>query len=63
MCQLSRHAIERQKTLQLHKNLTLITYRVQTALHGVQSDFQAFHAEIKQVDKPHVRTAHKTYTH
>ncbi|KAF1950917.1 hypothetical protein CC80DRAFT_576301, partial [Byssothecium circinans] len=27
MCQLSRHAIEREKTIQLHKNLTLVTFR------------------------------------
>jgi hypothetical protein len=49
MCQLSRHAIEREKTLQLHKNLTHVTFRVQAALRGVQHDFQAFQADFKQV--------------
>jgi hypothetical protein len=47
MCQLSRHAIEREKTLQLHKNLTHITFRVQASLHNVQSNFEAFQTEFK----------------
>jgi predicted nucleic acid-binding Zn-ribbon protein len=48
MCQLSRHAIEREKTLQLHKNLTHVTFRVQAALRGVQSEFEAFQERYKQ---------------
>ena len=48
MCQLSRHAIERERTLQLHKNLTHVTFRLHAALRGVQNDFEAFHAKFKQ---------------
>lgn len=48
MCQLSRHAIEREKTLQLHKNLTHVTFRVQASLRRIQLDFEAFQSEFKQ---------------
>ncbi|KAF2642522.1 hypothetical protein P280DRAFT_467864 [Massarina eburnea CBS 473.64] len=47
MCQLSRHAIEREKTIQLHKNLTLVTFRLQSSLYGVEAQLRAAQAELK----------------
>jgi hypothetical protein len=48
MCQLSRHAIEREKTIQLHKNLTLVTFRLQSSLHNVDAQMRAVQAELKE---------------
>ncbi|PVI05097.1 hypothetical protein DM02DRAFT_499962, partial [Periconia macrospinosa] len=48
MCQLSRHAIEREKTIQLHKNLTLVTFRLHSSLQGVETQMRAIQTELKQ---------------
>ncbi|KAF2689827.1 hypothetical protein K458DRAFT_275408, partial [Lentithecium fluviatile CBS 122367] len=48
MCQLSRHAIEREKTLQLHKNLTHITFRVQVAMRSFKQFAEDARREAQQ---------------
>lgn len=48
MCQLSRHAIEREKTIQLHKNLTYVTFRLHSSLHGVETQMKAIQTELRE---------------
>ncbi|CAI6320531.1 unnamed protein product [Periconia digitata] len=48
MCQLSRHAIEREKTIQLHKNLTMVTFRLRSSLHNVESQMRAMQNELRE---------------
>lgn len=47
MCQLSRHAIEREKTIQLHKNLTHVTFRLQSSVRNMEREVRAIQDELK----------------
>lgn len=53
MCQFSRHAIEREKTLQLHKNLTEVTVRLQSSLRRVASEVWGFQTQLRESREEH----------